>query len=212
MYIINTIEQRFMTFLENKYRHYYYSIINAALSRKILPAYYEKHHIIPRSLGGEDDEQNLVALTAREHFVCHKLLVKITEGKNRAKMSYGLWQMAQINQNQQRIKISSREYNRIRESLSEARAVLWDDDKKAERSKKYSGEGNPFYGKKHTEESKQKQREKMTGRPVAPEVLARRESRAGENNTFYGKKHSAETKRKISEARKRHEASKNSIA
>lgn len=34
----------------------------------------------------------------------------------------------------------------------------------------------------------------MKGRPIAPEVLARRESRAGENNTFYGKKHTEKTK------------------
>lgn len=39
--------------------------------------YYENHHIIPRCLGGSDDKENLVLLTAREHFVCHKLLCKI---------------------------------------------------------------------------------------------------------------------------------------
>ena len=39
--------------------------------------YTEKHHIIPRSLGGIDDEDNLVELTAREHFICHYLLAKM---------------------------------------------------------------------------------------------------------------------------------------
>ena len=39
--------------------------------------YSEKHHIIPRSIGGSDDKENLVFLSAREHFVAHQLLVKI---------------------------------------------------------------------------------------------------------------------------------------
>lgn len=39
--------------------------------------YYEKHHIMPKCLGGSNDPSNLVLLTTREHFFCHKILVKI---------------------------------------------------------------------------------------------------------------------------------------
>ncbi len=39
--------------------------------------YYERHHIVPRCLGGTDDSDNLVLLTAREHFLVHWLLTKI---------------------------------------------------------------------------------------------------------------------------------------
>ena len=39
--------------------------------------YYEKHHIIPKCLNGTDEKNNLVLLTAREHYVCHKLLTRI---------------------------------------------------------------------------------------------------------------------------------------
>ncbi len=39
--------------------------------------YYENHHIIPRCIGGKDDEDNLVLLTAKEHYICHKLLTFI---------------------------------------------------------------------------------------------------------------------------------------
>lgn len=39
--------------------------------------YYENHHIIPKCLGGEDTSENLVLLTAREHFIAHWLLTKI---------------------------------------------------------------------------------------------------------------------------------------
>jgi len=39
--------------------------------------YYEKHHVIPRCLGGKDTYDNLVLLTAREHYLAHYLLTKI---------------------------------------------------------------------------------------------------------------------------------------
>lgn len=39
--------------------------------------YLEKHHIIPRCLGGRDDKENLVKLTPREHFIAHILLSKM---------------------------------------------------------------------------------------------------------------------------------------
>jgi hypothetical protein len=39
--------------------------------------YTERHHIVPKSLGGTDDPSNLVVLTGREHWVAHLLLHKI---------------------------------------------------------------------------------------------------------------------------------------
>lgn len=39
--------------------------------------YTENHHILPRSMGGSDDENNLVKLTGREHWIAHLLLWKI---------------------------------------------------------------------------------------------------------------------------------------
>lgn len=47
--------------------------------RKANPAqgYIERHHILPRSMGGVDDSSNMVALTAREHWIAHLLLHKI---------------------------------------------------------------------------------------------------------------------------------------
>jgi hypothetical protein len=38
----------------------------------------EKHHILPRALGGDDSLENIVYLTLREHFIAHLLLAKIT--------------------------------------------------------------------------------------------------------------------------------------
>lgn len=47
------------------------------LDKKI--QYCERHHIVPQSNGGGNDKENLINLTAREHFFAHELLVKIYE-------------------------------------------------------------------------------------------------------------------------------------
>jgi len=80
-----------MIFIANKYTRIYYKIIDRAKCR-VLPVgtYKEKHHIIPRSMGGNNCVDNLVELTAKEHFVCHKLLIKMTEGVSRGKMAFAL--------------------------------------------------------------------------------------------------------------------------
>lgn len=39
-----------------------------------LEGYAEKHHIIPKCLGGTDESTNIVTLTTREHFIAHWLL------------------------------------------------------------------------------------------------------------------------------------------
>jgi len=60
------------------YKKIYDSII-ARRQTEIPVGYIEKHHILPRSLGGSDEAGNLVSLTAREHFICHYLLAKMFE-------------------------------------------------------------------------------------------------------------------------------------
>lgn len=68
---------------ENKkrYQKIYNDLISKAKSRglnkSLLDGYYEKHHIVPKCLGGTNDKENLVLLTAREHLVAHELLQRI---------------------------------------------------------------------------------------------------------------------------------------
>jgi hypothetical protein len=57
------------------------------------PAGFERHHIIPKSIGGTEEVANLVDLTPREHFIAHWLL-KLIHG---APMSYAFWRMCQMN-------------------------------------------------------------------------------------------------------------------
>lgn len=60
------------------YKKIYDSLINRGLNRKLpKETYKEKHHIIPKCLGGTNDDSNLVYLLPEEHYTCHLLLVKI---------------------------------------------------------------------------------------------------------------------------------------
>ena len=57
-------------------------------------SYYEKHHIIPKCLGGNDEENNLIDLFAREHFIAHKLLAN--EHPDNDKLIYAWWCISNI--------------------------------------------------------------------------------------------------------------------
>lgn len=70
----------------------YNNIINNAKTRKYNDSvYYESHHILPKSLGGDNSEDNLVKLTLREHYIAHKLLIKIYPKSK--EMIYAFWMM-----------------------------------------------------------------------------------------------------------------------
>lgn len=58
------------------YQKHYDLLIDRAKGR-IIEGYTEKHHIVPRCVGGTDDANNIVTLTAREHFIAHVLLIRI---------------------------------------------------------------------------------------------------------------------------------------
>ncbi len=55
----------------------HYNALIAKAKTRVLFAYTEKHHIIPRCLGGNNSKDNLVSLTPEEHYVAHQLLVKM---------------------------------------------------------------------------------------------------------------------------------------
>jgi NUMOD3 motif len=58
----------------------YQRLIANAKARVCPHGYVERHHVLPKALGGSDDSSNLVALTAKEHFLAHVLLAKIHGG------------------------------------------------------------------------------------------------------------------------------------
>lgn len=76
-------------FKENKYTNWYFNIIETAKNRSI-DGYVEKHHILPKSLGGGDNINNIVRLTGREHFIVHLLLIRMVDGQDVYKMVHAI--------------------------------------------------------------------------------------------------------------------------
>jgi hypothetical protein len=113
-------------FLSNKYTTWYYKLIDDA-ENSPRDGYTENHHIIPTSLGGVDDKKNKVRLTAREHFVAHKLLVKMTQGKNKSKMSYAylnFFMKSKYHLARTDLRFTSREYEKRKKVLAESASKL----------------------------------------------------------------------------------------
>jgi hypothetical protein len=194
-----------MIFLENKYKRWYNNIINSAKNRSI-NGYVENHHILPKSLEGTDDTDNLVKLTAREHFICHLLLTKFTTGYDKKLMNFALGKFIQNSPLQQRT-FNSWEYNKIRESISNARTG----HKHSEKTRKKMSEkakGRTPWNKGQsvgpcTEERKMALSNYWKGKPKS-DIHSKNISKGklGHTAGMTGKQHSGDTKKKMSESMK----------
>lgn len=199
--------------MQNKYQKYYDSIINYRKEQPVLNGYYEVHHIIPKSLGGSNNKDNLVTLTAREHLIVHKLLKKITfilfgiESKQYKSMTYALWQMSNRNNNSA-LYMSGKEYERLRLEFSQIQ------------SKQYLGIRNPRYGKKVKQSTKDKISAANKGK--TPWIKGKHHSNetkklmsknhanvSGNKNPMYGKKHKIESIQKMKDHQWDRSGSKN---
>ena len=144
-------------FINNKYKRLYYKIINKAQSeprKKGEGTYYENHHIIPKSLEGSNSNDNLTLLTGREHFICHYLLTKFTEGKPYYKMIYAFNAMKANRMGKGYM--NSRLFESIRIELSEM-------TRKANIGNKYALGYKNGLGNKHTKEWKDVASKRMVG-------------------------------------------------
>lgn len=69
------------------YKNAYDHLVTRAKARLRPEIYCEEHHIVPRCVGGGDEPENLVYLTAREHFIAHRLLAKIYPNVNKVRVA-----------------------------------------------------------------------------------------------------------------------------
>lgn len=96
------------------YQRIHDAIIERAKNRT-LTGYKERHHIIPRCIGGTDEKSNLIDLTAREHFIIHKLLCEIYPKNDKIFFAYRMMAvMKNSMDNERSYYISSKEFERIR--------------------------------------------------------------------------------------------------
>jgi hypothetical protein len=152
-------------FLLNKYTRWYNTIVEHRQTN-FPDGYTERHHIIPKSLGGSNNITNLVALTAREHFICHWLLTKMTAGSSHIKMVRAFNAFKMSSKKNPR-KLTPRQYQTARN----AKAPAWNKgltivNYTPEQQEALRKSGLTKRGRTQTAESNAKRSAALTGRPA----------------------------------------------
>lgn len=157
------------------YEKIYTTLIDRA-TRRVSEGYVEKHHIVPRCLGGTDAKENIVSLYPEEHYLAHQLLVKIHP------THYGVLSAAMLmtkhSKTDKRMNNKLFGWLRKRASLL-TKGVPKTEETKAKMRKPKSDEHRLNISKaqianggngpvKHKEESKNKTRETMKSKPPRP--------------------------------------------
>jgi hypothetical protein len=202
-------------FEDNKYTRWYYAIIDRGRKRQYDKSEYtERHHIIPESFyinrkragvrgwlsGNPDDRENIIRLTAEEHFIAHWLLTKMVAHRSPAwfKMENALARFMQSSQNHKRI-LTAGQYARIRKAIISAKTGIPSPYKgiprapetieliKRNRKGKGLGIPNPNKGIPATQEARDKVSKANKGK------------RVGVDNPFFNKTHTDEVKKLIAQ-------------
>jgi 5-methylcytosine-specific restriction endonuclease McrA len=147
----------------------------------------EKHHIVPRSMGGSNRKENLVPLSPRWHFIAHWLLWKAYKN---SKMANAFWTMACCNG----IKLNSKTYAAVRNNA--VKAIAQSKIGKTTSEKQKETVRRLMTGKVFSEETRQKISLAKKGKKLSAEHIAKLVV------IKTGKTASAETKAKMSLAKK----------
>lgn len=121
--MVSSINTKMKLFRNSKYTSIYWRIIENARSREL--SNYEVHHIVPRCMGGTDDSSNLIKLTCREHFICHKILAKITTGDHQRRLQHAFSYMVFTNEIRPTLRITSHDYELARKYAKNKRCKEW---------------------------------------------------------------------------------------
>ena len=158
----------------------YINYINSILStrgRFNVDGYKERHHIIPKCVGGTNDETNLIDLTASEHFIAHKLLCE-DNPSHRGLAKAWLMMCTMQSDNQERISITAEEYAEIKEHLAKTKVTDITKRKISEANK-----GNTAWNKGLTKEVDDRV---LKYAQNLSRSLIENNTKKGENNSQYG--------------------------
>lgn len=154
------------------YKKIHDAIIDRSFNRTLY-CYTEKHHIIPKCMGGGDEKTNIAILTPEEHFVIHQLLIKIYP--NIEKLVFAARMMI-LSPNQEKKRINNKDYSWLKKKHSKVC------------SSTRKGENNPFYGKRHSTETLRKNSEAHIGKKSSKETREKLSKIfSGEGNPNFGK-------------------------
>ncbi len=173
----------------HKYINWYISLIRKAQNRTILDGYFEKHHVFPKSIFGNN--HFVVNLTAREHFIAHKLLYKIYLLRYGSVHKFTIYMLKAFGymMTREEIKFNSRMYSECKQAMSNAMKGInnpsikygFSEEHRKKISLKLKGDKHPMFGQKHSQESIEKIKLARSKQVIT---------------------HSEETKKKISESNK----------
>lgn len=147
------------------YHQHYQNLIEKYGMKSKPEGYYEKHHIVPTCLGGGNNSENLIWLTAEAHYVAHQLLVKINP------YHFGLTHAAvMMTIDKHGNRVNNKRYSWLKKKSSELRSIL-------------------FKGKAPSALARKRLLEKLKGKPLSVEHVEKiRTAKLGEKNPRYGKK------------------------
>lgn len=156
-------------------QHHYnrYTRFIGSLRGQSVDGYAEVHHIVPRSLGGSDDADNLIRLTARQHYVAHWMLARALSG-SAARAFFMMSNFGRYG------KVNSTTYAIARQEYCALAAV------------QMKGRIMPPV----SDETRQKQSQAKLGKKLTPEHIEK------VRQTRIGKKMPAEFGKKVSEAKR----------
>lgn len=156
--------------------------------------YVELHHIYPkwfRDVKSYKDLENMIYLTAREHFVAHKCLYYALKSKC---SFWGLYMMCSMKtRKQKRLTLNSREFEKMRR----LHAAF------VKTQTRYNGSKHPGWGKPLSDETRKKISKTLTGRTLSSETKAKLKANhpklSGDKHYMWNKKHTDSYKAKMSE-------------
>ena len=203
-----------------KYTEYIDNILNTR-GRFSCVGYKERHHIIPKCLGGKNNKENLIDLYPQEHYEAHKLLA--SEYPDNNKILYAYWCISHMSYSDNHvIEITSEEYAKMKEMLKKARENfepwnkgkinVYDDETIKKMSESHLG-NTAKTGKKLSNETKEKISKAHMGKKLSDEhkekisqggkgIKRSEETKEKIRQSKLGKPRSDETKRKLSESHK----------
>jgi hypothetical protein len=181
-----------------KSQHHYsrYKRFMDALKGQSVDGYCEVHHIVPRSLGGSNDKDNLISLTPRQHYIAHWMLWKACGGV----AGRSFFMMSNLGKYG---KVNSATYAQARENYSEQvkkqmaerpnRPAFTPEHREKLRQAKL--------GKKQSEQHRQNAHKHRAGKHLSEETKRKiSEAKRGIATRGCGWKHSEETKMKMKQS------------
>jgi len=163
---------------DKSYNEYIQTILDQRANIKDDDNYQEKHHIIPKCLGGSDCEDNLIFLYPQEHYYAHKLLAQQYPNHQGLRLAWYVLSHKKNSESELLNEIDAEEYAELKNSMidfykninSGRKKTLATRQKISENHADVSKEKNPMWGKHHTLETREKLRQVNLGKSMSEDV------------------------------------------